>query len=151
MRDNKQTARIPWLRSGAGIQLFCLAIAAAVLAGCQHVPQEAAAPPPATPPNPPVAPVVPTAASPLQASAIMGLDRGALRKLLGEPRLIRHDAPAEVWQYQTTSCVLDLVLYKQANKSRVVYAEARTPAADPTPTDNCLSDVAATRKNLSNS
>jgi len=151
MRDNKQTARIAWLRSGAGMRLFCLAAAVAVLAGCQQVPQQAVAPPPAAPPSPPVAPVVPTAASPLQASAIMGLDRGALRKLLGEPRLIRHDAPAEVWQYQTTSCVLDLVLYKQANKSRVVYAEARTPAADPTPTDNCLSDVAATRKNLSNS
>jgi len=81
----------------------------------------------------------------------MGLDRGAVRKLLGEPRLIRHDAPAEVWQYQTASCVLDLVLYKQANKSRVVYAEARTTAAAPTPTDNCLSDVAATRKSLSSS
>jgi len=150
MRDNKQTTRLARLRSRARMRVFCLVAAAAVLAACQHVPQETAAPPPAAPPGPP-APVVPAAASPLQASAIMGLDRGALRKLLGEPRLIRHDAPAEVWQYQTTSCVLDLVLYKQANKSRVVYAEARTPAADPTPTDNCLSDVAATRKNLSNS
>lgn len=149
MRDTRHMMRIARLPFGAGLRLCLFAVAVGALAGCQGVPQNAAAPAPPAPP--PAAPVVPAAATPIQASSIMGLDRGAVRKLLGEPRLIRHDAPAEVWQYQTASCVLDLVLYKQANKSRVVYAEARTPAAVPTPTDGCLGDVAATRKPLSSS
>ena len=102
------------------------AIAAIVLlAGCQ-----------ATPP--------PT--DPVHSAQILGLDSGAVRKLLGEPGLIRRDEPAEVWQYRTTSCVLDVVLYDQASGPRVVYTEARTPTAEPTQADPCLSDVLTTRR-----
>ena len=79
-------------------------------------------------------------------AAIVGLDGGAVRKLLGEPGLIRRETPAEVWQYRTAGCVLDVVLYDQASGPRVVYTEARTPAAEPAPTDNCLSDVLTTRQ-----
>ena len=102
------------------------AIAAIVLlAGCQ-----------ATPP--------PT--DPVHSAQILGLDSGAVRKLLGEPGLIRRDEPAEVWQYRTTSCVLDVVLYDQASGPRVVYTEARTPTAEPTQADPCLSDVLTTKR-----
>lgn len=89
------------------------------------------------------------AASPRDApgsAAIVGLDRGAVRKLLGEPGLIRRETPAEVWQYRTAGCVLDVVLYDQASGPRVAYTEARTPAAEPAPTDNCLSDVLTTHQ-----
>lgn len=89
------------------------------------------------------------AASPRDApgsAAIVGLDGGAVRKLLGEPGLIRRETPAEVWQYRTAGCVLDVVLYDEASGPRVAYAEARTPAAEPAPTDNCLSDVLTKRR-----
>lgn len=96
----------------------------ALLSGCQ------AAPPPP---------------DPIHSASILGLDSGAVRKLLGEPGLIRREEPAEVWQYRTASCVLDVVLYDQASGPRVVYTEARTPAAEPTQADPCLSDVLTTK------
>ncbi len=96
-----------------------------LLSGCQ------AAPPPP---------------DPIHSASILGLDSGAVRKLLGEPGLIRRETPAEVWQYRTASCVLDVVLYDQANGPRVVYTEARTPTAEPTQADPCLRDVLTTRR-----
>jgi hypothetical protein len=83
---------------------------------------------------------------PIHSASILGLDGGAVRKLLGEPGLIRREEPAEVWQYRTASCVLDVVLYDQASGARVVYTEARTPTAEPTQADPCLSDVLTTRR-----
>lgn len=83
----------------------------------------------------------PGTSDPVRSAAILGLDSGAVRKLLGEPGLIRRETPAEVWQYRTTDCVLDVVLYDHATGPRVAYAEARTSAAEPAPTDACLSDV----------
>lgn len=97
----------------------------ALLSGCQ-----------ASPPPP----------DPIHSASILGLDSGAVRKLLGEPGLIRRDTPAEVWQYRTASCVLDVVLYDQASGPRVVYTEARTPTAEPTQADPCLSDVLTTKR-----
>lgn len=104
---------------GPGLVVFAL------LAGCQ-----------ATPPPP----------DPVHSASILGLDSGAVRKLLGEPGLIRREEPAEVWQYRTASCVLDVVLYDQASGPRVVYTEARTPTAEPTQADPCLSDVLTTKR-----
>jgi hypothetical protein len=85
----------------------------------------------------------PGPSDPVRSAAILGLDSGAVRKLLGEPGLIRRETPAEVWQYRTADCVLDVVLYDHATGPRVAYAEARTSAAEPTATDACLTDVVA--------
>lgn len=86
-------------------------------------------------------PGVSSSSDPVRSAAILGLDGGAVRKLLGEPGLIRRETPAEVWQYRTADCVLDVVLYEHATGPRVAYAEARTSAAEPAATDACLSDV----------
>jgi hypothetical protein len=104
---------------GPGLATFVL------LSGCQ-----ATSPPP----------------DPVHSASILGLDSGAVRKLLGEPGLIRREEPAEVWQYRTASCVLDVVMYDQASGPRVVYTEARTPTAEPTQADPCLSDVLTTKR-----
>jgi hypothetical protein len=82
----------------------------------------------------------------VRSAAILGLDGAEVRMLLGDPGLIRRETPAEVWQYRTAGCVLDVVLYDQASGTRVVYAEARTPGAEPAPTDICLSDVLTTKR-----
>jgi hypothetical protein len=106
-----------------GSRVVALAIAA-LLSGCQAAPSDDRA----------------------GATAIVGLDGGAVRKLLGEPGLIRRETPAEVWQYRTAGCILDVVLYDQASGPRVAYAEARTPAAQPAPADNCLSAVVTAKE-----
>ena len=46
--------------------------------------------------------------------------------LLGPPDLIRHDEPAEVWQYVAQGCVLDLFLYPPQGG---LAPAARRPAA----------------------
>lgn len=65
-------------------------------------------------------------------TTVMGLDRGAVEQLLGRPGFVHRESPAEIWQYQTTSCVLDVFLYDVAVGQRVTYVEARsTEAAEP--------------------
>jgi len=42
---------------------------------------------------------------------LIGLDRGGLTALLGEPAFRRKDAPAEFWRYSGDGCMLDVYLY----------------------------------------
>jgi hypothetical protein len=71
----------------------------------------------------------------------MGLARGEVEELLGEPGLVRREAPAEVWQYQSGGCVLDVFLYEAAAEYEVVYLEARTGKAVTAAAAVCLGAV----------
>lgn len=42
---------------------------------------------------------------------LVGLDLDTIHDLLGDPALVRRDGSAEVWQYRSASCVLDLFIY----------------------------------------
>ena len=72
---------------------------------------------------------------------VMGLGRKAVQELLGKPGLVRREAPAEVWQYQSRGCVLDVFLYEASADFEVVYLEARTGQAITAATDSCLGAV----------
>ena len=79
-------------------------------------------------------------------TAVMGLDRSEVEQLLGRPGLVRRESPAEIWQYQTVNCVLDVFLYDQDDGSRVTYVEARSAdAAEPVAADDCLQSVMTQR------
>ncbi|WP_119460480.1 hypothetical protein [Rhodospirillaceae bacterium SYSU D60014] len=92
---------------------------------------------------------------------MVGLDGVALERLLGEPALVRRDAPAEIWQYRGADCVLDLFLYREAGgqeasgqkegRPRVLYLEARTGAAEPAPTEGCIGSLLTTKRKLQSS
>jgi hypothetical protein len=56
---------------------------------------------------------------------LIGLDPDSLFALLGEPELIRRENPAQIWQYRGVDCVFDVILYREADSSRVTYVEAR--------------------------
>jgi hypothetical protein len=84
-------------------------------------------------------------AEPADPDEVMGLDRSEVQALLGEPGLVRHESPAEVWQYQSGGCVLDLFLYEDAAEFEVVYIEARTGQAITAATDSCLGAVIGER------
>ena len=87
------------------------------------------------------------------AGGIVGLDGPALERLLGNPVLVRRDAPAEVWQYRAADCVLDLFLYQETDAPvpRVLYVEARTGAAEPAPIERCVGSLLAGRRSLQSS
>ena len=72
---------------------------------------------------------------------LMGLDTETVASALGTPGLIRKEAPAQVWQYLSGDCVLDLYLYDQGGISRVTYLEARSPKAEISPTERCVKSV----------
>ena len=53
---------------------------------------------------------------------LVGLDGQSLETLLGKPGLVRRDYPAEVWQYRSPSCVLDVYFYTDAAGVTVTHA-----------------------------
>jgi hypothetical protein len=76
----------------------------------------------------------------------MGLDRTEVEALLGEPGLVRREAPAEVWQYQSRGCVLDVFLYEASADFQVAYLEARDGQAIAATTATCLGAVMDQRR-----
>jgi hypothetical protein len=93
--------------------------------------------------GPAAAPVASTQAAPLAATpaaavATAGLSElGALKgmrpteivALLGQPELKRDEPPAELWQYRTSDCVLNLFFYSEAGAYRLLSAESWTRAS----------------------
>jgi hypothetical protein len=69
---------------------------------------------------------------------LLGLDHTAVRRALGEPNRIRSEDPAQVWQYVTGDCIVDLYLYSQSTGLKVTYVEARSHSAESAPTGRCL-------------
>ena len=79
---------------------------------------------------------------------LYGLDAGSLGALLGEPSLVRNEAPAEIWQYRSKTCVFDIFLYQGADQPRVTYIEARDDAAQRIDARACLNEILRARKGL---
>lgn len=77
---------------------------------------------------------------------LVGLDRAGLSALLGEPNLVRKDAPAEIWQYLGDDCVFDVVLYQRGGDYAVSYLEARDAAAAVQPAQPCLNALLRARQ-----
>ena len=72
---------------------------------------------------------------------LVGLDNATVRRALGEPLRIRNEQPAQVWQYATGDCIVDLYLYSQGGAMTVTYVEARSHTAQAEPTARCLKSL----------
>jgi hypothetical protein len=73
---------------------------------------------------------------------LLGLDHSMLRRALGKPAQVRREFSAEVWQYVTGDCVVDLYLYDDAAGAlKVTYVEARSRSAEQKPTARCLKSL----------
>jgi hypothetical protein len=73
---------------------------------------------------------------------LLGLDHTALRRVLGRPAQVRNEVTAQVWQYVTGDCVVDLYLYDDDSGAlKVTYVEARSRTAEQTPTSRCLKSL----------
>jgi hypothetical protein len=62
---------------------------------------------------------------------LIGLESRGLAEKLGSPSFVRRDGEAEVWQYLSKSCILDVFLYRNDGKLLVDYAELRGRGAAP--------------------
>ena len=75
-------------------------------------------------------------------ASFIGLGDADLSRTLGQPKQVRKDEPAEVWQYSGADCVVDFYLYAaDAGGLAVAYMEARNQAAESTPADRCVKSL----------
>lgn len=75
-------------------------------------------------------------------NSFIGLGDAELSRTLGQPKQVRRDEPAEIWQYSGADCVVDFYLYAgDAGGLAVAYMEARNHAAESTPADRCVKSL----------
>ena len=74
-------------------------------------------------------------------TSFIGLGDADLSRALGQPKQVRKDAPAEIWQYTGADCVVDFYLYSGDGGLAVAYMEARDRAAESTPADRCVKSL----------
>ena len=98
------------------------------------------------PPEPAIAALPPAPVINDDPQQLMGIGPGALSAILGEPELIRREAPAEIWQYRSDQCVFDVFLYDTAGRREVTYVEARDGAARRTDARACLNGLLRARQ-----
>lgn len=111
-------------RGSAALRLLGLMpgmIAGLALAACempQHPVPEDPVPPPAASatlvpaiPAPPGAKPVPPAKPGMEPQGLVGLGEEEIAHMLGEPREVRNDPPAMVWNYVANDCTFDLFFY----------------------------------------
>lgn len=73
---------------------------------------------------------------------LVGLSADQVTNLLGKPSFVRHDTPAEVWQYRAHDCVLDIFLYPPVKtggdkEHTVLYYELRSKNAQKISGEGC--------------
>lgn len=101
-----------------------------LLAACSGDP--AVTPPQATA-TPTVLPTLAALGHPPALRDLNGLAPAQVAALIGDPDLRRVDPPAEIWQYRSADCVLDLYFYDSGTSSSMVYAEAHSRTPERTP------------------
>jgi len=118
------------------------AVIAAVSAGAadaRRKKQETPPPPVQQAPAQPAKPAIPDINT--RARELMDLDAESVRARYGQPRLLRKESPAQVWQYADDTCVLLVVLYEPKDgkgSPRVKYAQGRMLPGRETEVANCL-------------
>ena len=108
-------------------------------------PAELAETAPAAPPPPEPEPER-TASLDIDPDSLVGLDREAVRALLGPPSFVRREKPTELWRYRHGSCALALFLYAEKpgddETFRVRHIESWAPGGEQTPPRECLNALA---------
>lgn len=56
---------------------------------------------------------------PVLAADLIGSTSAATRSLLGTPAAVRHEPPAEIWQYRSQNCVLDVYIYDTVRHAEI--------------------------------
>ncbi len=61
---------------------------------------------------------------------LIGLASREVETLFGQPRFVRRDGPAQIWQYGTDACTVNLFFYREGPMLRVRHVEFRNRSAD---------------------
>jgi len=72
---------------------------------------------------------------------LIGLGEPAVRQALGQPKRVRREADAQVWQYAGAGCVVDVFLYGGSRGPAVVHVEARDLKGRRSDAGRCLDSL----------
>jgi hypothetical protein len=79
---------------------------------------------------------------PVAESDIKGHPPTEVRYRLGAPSLTRREPPAEVWQYSSSACVIDVVFYPTPGGSlSAEWLDSRTLDGSPIDKNACLKTI----------
>ena len=83
----------------------------------------------------------------VDSSQLVGLESAQVTGLLGAADFRRDDGPAEILQYRSPTCVLDLYLYRDdgSGEYRVKYIEARDRSLAQQAPQTCVTSVMRSR------
>ena len=110
------------------------------LAACTGGP---AVEPPATPPAAVLLPAPEQGpAIPGHVQALIALNEGAVRDLLGEPEFVWTQEGAAMWRYRGQACFLDVFLY---DGQGVTYVDVRGEGIDDATRANCFTGLVQAR------
>jgi hypothetical protein len=79
------------------------------------------------------------------AGNLLGANPTKLEQWLGKPGMVRLDDPAQVWQYRSQGCVVDVYLYPSSDGMAVSHAEARSQKYTGDPINPCLAVLSQSR------
>ena len=72
---------------------------------------------------------------------LLGLDADEVVRRLGAPVFRRYEPPAEIWQYRTSACVVDVFLYESKGNFGVEYVETRGRVRQEVDENTCFNSV----------
>ncbi|HTH16817.1 MAG TPA: hypothetical protein VL974_09210 [Magnetospirillum sp.] len=72
-------------------------------------------------------------------SRLKGLSPTQVRAVLGKPMFTRRDAPAEIWQYRSRACTIDLFLYDEGGSQTVTHVAVRSQ--QPVNESQCMGEL----------
>lgn len=84
----------------------------------------------------------------VQSSQLMGLAPDQVTGMLGPADFRRDDGPAQILQYRSPTCVLDLYLYRDTGGAdfHVTYIEARDRSLGQLAAQTCLASVVRSKR-----
>lgn len=72
---------------------------------------------------------------------LLGQSGQQIKALVGTPDFSRRDNPAEIWQYRSSDCRVDLFLYKSGSALKVEHVDVRGISIKNVSPEKCLSDL----------
>ena len=123
-----------------GLHMLVAASMAAMVGACASTPTPAPAAQ-----APPDDVRVASLASSSEFTTLGGISSAAVKRLLGEPDLRRQEPPAEIWQYRSADCVLEVFLYRHQGQYRVAYAETHDRGLVRVSQSSCYVSIVAAR------
>ncbi|MDH5489246.1 MAG: hypothetical protein OEX17_04880 [Rhodospirillaceae bacterium] len=77
------------------------------------------------------------------AGELLGKPAPWVSEHLGQPSFKRLEGSAELWQYKTSECILNIFIYQdfEGGQRRVLHFDARDQNAKPTGRDGCINSI----------